>query len=159
MHSFQDGLPFGVEAVKYNAEDEDMDDGVDPSEFMEEGTLQIDMDAPDMEIDISEDHIELDQIPVTCEADDSVEIEKDTVDLIGNPAEIEEETEERVENDAVSFDENNENSENIVIDSVDYNNANQEVEEAEQVSSDSVTEAFSDADAEHMNLDTLKKAI
>ena len=112
------------------------------------------MDAPDMEIDISEDHIELDQIPVTCEADDSVEIEKDTVDLIGNPAEIEEETEERVENDAVSFDENNENSENIVIDSVNYNNANQEVEEAEQVSSDSVTEAFSDADAEHMNLDT-----
>ena len=80
MDLFQEDLPFGVEAVTYDDdEDEDMEDtGLDPTEFMEEGNLEIDTDdeqgddAIVMNEDpvVREDHIEIEQPPVTEEVID-----------------------------------------------------------------------------------------
>ena len=94
---FQEDLPFGVEAVTYDDEDEDMDDtGIDPTEFMEEGNLEIDTDDEQMDdgdtivmnedpvVREDEDHIEIEQPPVTeevidqgGEADDEKDSEKE----------------------------------------------------------------------------------
>ena len=104
MVFFQEDLPFGVEAVTYEEEDEDMDDtGLDPTDFMEEGNLEIDTDEEPgeaegdtivMDVDpvVREeeeeedegDHIEIEQPPVTeevidqgGEADDEKDSEKE----------------------------------------------------------------------------------
>ena len=56
-----------MEAVTYDDED---DDDMDPTDFMEEGALEIDMEAePDQDAS-QEDHIELDQVPET--SDDNI---------------------------------------------------------------------------------------
>ena len=76
-----DDLPFGVEAVTYDEDDED--DGVDPTEFMETSTLEIDESEGKGEtVELSTDHIEIEQPPVTQEvideggeADDEVDTE------------------------------------------------------------------------------------
>ena len=85
--SNQEHLPFGVEAVTYageEEEDEDMDDAemVDPTDFMEEGVLEIDEDMEDPSEDVTteeqnaadenvdDDHIEIQQPPVTQEVID-----------------------------------------------------------------------------------------
>ena len=76
-----DDLPFGVEAVTYDEDDED--DGVDPTEFMETSTLEIDeSEGQGATVELSTDHIEIEQPPVTQEvideggeADDEVDTE------------------------------------------------------------------------------------
>ena len=75
LHSQDDDqLPFGVEAVTYDDEDDDeMDDAevVDPTEFMEEGNLEIEegmeeeSEQVDMEVtpELAADQIEIDEGP------------------------------------------------------------------------------------------------
>lgn len=95
LRSHEEQLPFGVEAVTYDEDEEEMEDSevVDPTEFMEEGNLEIDDEMDDgigevaavtevaspepeesnsehVEIEPEPDHIEIEQAPVTQEVID-----------------------------------------------------------------------------------------